>query len=41
GGETAEMLADDGLHPSAAMYGRWAQLALPVAAELLKPASAA
>ena len=41
GGETVEMLADDGLHPSAAMYGRWAQLALPVAVELLKPASAA
>jgi len=41
GGETVEMLADDGLHPSAAMYGRWAQLALPVAVELLNPASAA
>lgn len=25
------MLVDDGLHPSAAMYGEWTQLALPVA----------
>lgn len=41
GGETVDMLADDGLHPSAAMYGRWAQLALPVAAGLLSPASVA
>jgi lysophospholipase L1-like esterase len=30
GGE-AEMLVDDGLHPSAAMYARWTALALPVA----------
>ena len=41
GGETPEMLADDGLHPSALMYQRWAQIALPVAAELLNPPSAA
>ncbi len=34
GGEPA-MLADDGLHPSAAMYSRWCQLALPVALRLL------
>ncbi len=34
GGE-AEMLADDGLHPSAAMYTQWATLALPAARELL------
>ncbi len=36
GGEV-EMLADDGLHPSAAMYAQWAALALPVARELLAP----
>lgn len=30
GGEAA-MLADDGLHPSAAMYAQWTALALPVA----------
>ena len=30
-----DMLADDGLHPSAAMYARWTQLALPVARRLL------
>jgi lysophospholipase L1-like esterase len=29
------MLVDDGLHPSAAMYARWTQLALPVARRLL------
>ena len=34
GGEPA-MLADDGLHPSAAQYARWADAALPVAARLL------
>ena len=34
GGET-EMLAEDGLHPSAAMYELWTGLALPVARELL------
>jgi lysophospholipase L1-like esterase len=34
GGE-AEMLAEDGLHPSAAMYARWAHLALPVARGML------
>ena len=40
-GETVEMLADDGLHPSAAMYQRWMQTALPVATELLQAAPAA
>ncbi|MFT4180168.1 MAG: SGNH/GDSL hydrolase family protein [Thermomonas sp.] len=35
GGDTA-MLADDGLHPSAAMYARWTQAALPVAMKLLR-----
>lgn len=30
-----DMLAEDGLHPSAAMYARWAALARPVAAECL------
>ena len=34
GGEPA-MLADDGLHPSAAQYARWAEAALPVAQRLL------
>jgi lysophospholipase L1-like esterase len=34
GGEPA-MLADDGLHPSAAQYARWANAALPVAERLL------
>ena len=34
GGE-APMLADDGLHPSAAMYAQWTALALPVARTLL------
>jgi len=34
GGEAA-MLADDGLHPSAAMYTEWTRLALPVAHHLL------
>src|SRR3546814_1218346 len=31
GGGDAGMVADDGLHPSAAMYSRWTQLALPAA----------
>ena len=35
GGAAPDMLADDGLHPSAAMYARWTQLALPVARRLL------
>ena len=34
-GAEAEMLAADGLHPSAAMYTLWAQAALPVARALL------
>ena len=34
GGEAA-MLADDGLHPSAAMHAEWTRLALPVARRLL------
>jgi hypothetical protein len=29
------MLAEDGLHPSAAMYTLWTQAALPVARDLL------
>ena len=37
-GSEAEMLADDGLHPSAAMYAQWTALALPVARELLTTA---
>ena len=34
-GDDAAMLADDGLHPSAAMYAAWTALALPVARGLL------
>ena len=34
-GDDADMLADDGLHPSAAMYARWSALALPVAQRAL------
>lgn len=34
-GHEADMLAGDGLHPSAAMYREWTMLALPVARRLL------
>lgn len=34
-GAEPAMLADDGLHPSAAMYSEWARLALPAARRLL------
>jgi len=34
-GGAAQMLADDGLHPSAAMYAEWMRLALPVARKQL------
>ncbi|GAB3380022.1 SGNH/GDSL hydrolase family protein [Lysobacter fragariae] len=34
-GAAAEMIASDGLHPSAAMYTLWTQAALPVARALL------
>lgn len=34
-GGTPELLADDGLHPSAAQYARWADAVLPVARDLL------
>src|SRR5690606_38521402 len=34
-GAKAEMLVDDGLHPSAAMYAEWVRLALPEARRLL------
>ena len=34
-GADPEMLGDDGLHPSAAMYAQWTRLALPVARRLL------
>ena len=37
GGGEAAMLADDGLHPNAAMHARWAALALSVALQLLTP----
>ncbi|HEY0503321.1 MAG TPA: SGNH/GDSL hydrolase family protein [Lysobacter sp.] len=35
-GAQADMLAADGLHPSAAMYAQWTALALPVARDLLQ-----
>jgi lysophospholipase L1-like esterase len=35
-GAEAAMLADDGLHPSAAMYEGWTQAALPVAMRLFQ-----
>jgi hypothetical protein len=35
GGEP-DMLAADELHPSAAMYARWAEVALPIARDLLR-----
>lgn len=35
-GNEAAMVAEDGLHPSAAMYTQWAELALPVAQRLLE-----
>ena len=35
-GAEPAMLADDGLHPSAAMYAEWARLALPVARAMLR-----
>ena len=34
-GAEAAMLAEDGLHPSAAMYAEWTRLALPAARRLL------
>ncbi|WP_031371004.1 SGNH/GDSL hydrolase family protein [Lysobacter antibioticus] len=34
-GSEAAMVAEDGLHPSAAMYTQWAELAVPVAQRLL------
>ena len=34
-GSAADMLAEDGLHPSAAMYTQWIRLATPVATRLL------
>lgn len=37
-GGARAMLADDGLHPSVAMYAEWAGLALPVARRLLADA---
>ena len=36
-GAEPAMLADDGLHPSAAMYAEWARLAQPVVRRLLAP----
>jgi lysophospholipase L1-like esterase len=39
-GAEAAMLADDGLHPSAAMYAEWTRLALPAVRHLLAEAPA-
>lgn len=39
-GSQAQMLADDGLHPSAALYAEWVRLARPVARRLLAQTSA-
>jgi lysophospholipase L1-like esterase len=36
-GAEPDMLAEDGLHPSATMYAEWTRLALPVALHLLDP----
>ncbi|MEQ7812267.1 SGNH/GDSL hydrolase family protein [Xanthomonas hortorum] len=36
GGDAADMLVDDGLHPSGAMYARWTALALPAARDALR-----
>ena len=35
GGERREMLVDDGLHPSGAMYARWVEAILPAAKDAL------
>ncbi|KQQ78778.1 lysophospholipase [Xanthomonas sp. Leaf131] len=35
GGDAADMLVEDGLHPSGAMYARWTALALPAARDAL------
>ncbi|OAX89198.1 lysophospholipase [Xanthomonas nasturtii] len=35
GGDAGDMLVDDGLHPSGAMYARWTALALPAARDAL------
>ncbi|MEA9577652.1 SGNH/GDSL hydrolase family protein [Xanthomonas nasturtii] len=35
GGDAVDMLVDDGLHPSGAMYARWAAMALPAARDAL------
>lgn len=35
-GSEPDMLADDGLHPSARLYAEWMQLALPVAQQALR-----
>ncbi|APP81825.1 SGNH/GDSL hydrolase family protein [Xanthomonas hortorum] len=35
GDDAADMLVDDGLHPSGAMYARWTALALPAARDAL------
>ena len=39
-GSQAQMLADDGLHPSAALYAEWVRLARPVARRVLAQTSA-
>ena len=36
GGDAPDMLAADGLHPSAAMHARWTEAALPAARDMLR-----
>ena len=38
-GSDASLVAGDGLHPSGAMYGLWAEAALPMASAILGPES--
>ena len=40
-GNGPDMLVEDGLHPSAAQYARWTDVALPVARHLLAGAATA
>ena len=37
GGDHADMLVEDGLHPSAAMYRRWTEAILPIAEQAVAP----
>ncbi|MGD2120665.1 MAG: SGNH/GDSL hydrolase family protein [Gemmatimonadota bacterium] len=35
--ENPDLVAEDGLHPSGAMYARWAEAALPIVLDMLRP----